>query len=80
MRTGRWTKSVDFGEGSAAAPGFPPMPDWFQDNRHFGAIETGLRDVGMSAAEIAGIMGGNWLDFFANGFSFPTVAQQKAAQ
>ena len=80
MRTGRWTKSVDFGEGSAAAPGFPSMPDWFQDNRHFGAIETGLRDVGMSAAEIAGIMGGNWLDFFANSFSFPIVAQQKAAQ
>ncbi|MFT7646947.1 MAG: membrane dipeptidase [Candidatus Poriferisodalaceae bacterium] len=24
MRVGRSTKTVDFGEGSAAAPGFPP--------------------------------------------------------
>lgn len=69
MRAGRWTKAVDYGEGSAQAPGFPPMPAWFQDNRHFGAIEQGLGAVGMSAAEVAGIMGGNWLDFFGRSFT-----------
>jgi microsomal dipeptidase-like Zn-dependent dipeptidase len=35
MRVGRWTKDIDYGEGSAGNAGFPPMPDWFQDNRHF---------------------------------------------
>ncbi len=68
MRTGRWTKGVDFGEGSAAAPGFPPMPDWFQDNRDFGRIEDGLRAVGFDSAEVAGIMGENWLRFFDASF------------
>ena len=69
MRTGRWTKQVDYGEGSAAAPGFPPMPDWFQDNRDFGNIAQGLREVGMNAEEVAGIMGGNWYRFYAANFT-----------
>lgn len=68
MRTGRWTKEIDFGEGSAAAPGFPPMPDWFCDNRSFGNIEAGLREVGMNESEIAGIMGDNWHRFYAENF------------
>ena len=68
MRTGRWTKSVDYGEGSADAAGFPPMPDWFQDNRDFGSIAAGLTAVGMHADEVAAIMGGNWLEFFKTSF------------
>ncbi len=68
MRQGRWTKGVDFGEGSAAAPGFPPMPGWFQDNRHFGAISEGLAATGMGKAEVAAVMGGNWHRFFADSF------------
>ena len=68
MRTGRWTKTVDYGEGSAAAPGFPPMPGWFGDNRDFGNIEAGLRATGLSDDEVAGIMGGNWLRFFDASF------------
>ena len=69
MRVGRWSKVIDYGEGSAAAPGFPPQPDWFRDNRDFGNIETGLRAVGMTDAEVAGIMGGNWYRFYAENFS-----------
>ncbi|MCT4556299.1 MAG: dipeptidase [Pelagimonas sp.] len=69
MRVGRWTKEIDYGEGSKSAPGFPPMPGWFQDNRHFGNIEQGLKDVGMNTAEVAGIMGGNWYRFFAQNFT-----------
>lgn len=68
MRTGRWTKTVDFGEGSADAPGFPAMPSWFHDNRDFGRIADGLRAAGMGDAVIAKIMGGNWLAFFAKSF------------
>jgi microsomal dipeptidase-like Zn-dependent dipeptidase len=69
MRVGRWSKEIDYGEGSAAAPGFPPMPDWFGDNRDFGNIETGLRAKGFSDTEVAGLMGGNWHRFFKENFT-----------
>ncbi|RMD91441.1 MAG: membrane dipeptidase [Alphaproteobacteria bacterium] len=68
MRNGRWTKDTDYGEGSAAAPGFPPMPSWFRDNRDFDNIEAGLRATGLSEEDVAGIMGGNWYRFFAESF------------
>ena len=68
MRVGRWSKEIDYGEGSAASPGFPPMPSWFRDNRDFGNIAKGLKDVGMSKDEITAIMGGNWYRFFADSF------------
>lgn len=82
MRSGRWTKAVDFGEGNAGSPGFPPMPTWFRDSRDFDAIRGGLRAVGFEAAEIDAIMGGNWARFFREGFD-PLVAtppQERAAQ
>ena len=69
MRVGRWSKEIDYGEGSAAAPGFPPMPKWFQDNRDFGNIEAGLKSIGFSDDEVAGIMGGNWHRFYGENFS-----------
>ena len=68
MRVGRWTKEIDYGEGTASAAGFPEMPNWFHDNRDFGTIEAGLRDVGFDANEVAAIMGGNWLRFFDRSF------------
>ena len=68
MRVGRWTKETDYGEGSAMASGFPPMPHWFQDNRDFGNLEQGLSDVGMNSEEIAAVMGKNWYRFFAENF------------
>ena len=69
MRNGRWSKETDFGEGSAADPGFPPQPDWFGGNKDFGNIATGLREVGFSSEETSGIMGGNWLRFFDDSFA-----------
>jgi microsomal dipeptidase-like Zn-dependent dipeptidase len=68
MRVGRWSKEIDYGEGSATAPGFPPMPVWFEDNRHFGNIADGLRGVGFDAAEVDALMGGNWYRFYAENF------------
>ncbi len=68
MRVGRWSKEIDYGEGSAAAPGFPPMPDWFRDNRDFGNLEDGLRAVGVGKDEVAGVMGGHWYRFYAENF------------
>ncbi len=80
MRAGRWTKARDYGEGSADNPGFPPMPEWFADNRDFGTIAAGLRDVGMGADEVAAIMGGNWARFFADSFGPDGAALRAAAQ
>lgn len=68
MRTGRWTKSVDFGEGSKDAPGFPAMPGWFRDNRDFANLHQGLVATGFSSDEVAAILGGNWARFFAASF------------
>ena len=68
MRTGRWTKTIDYGEGSAAAPGFPAMPDWFENNRHFGNVAKGLAAAGLTKAQTDKIMGGNWHRFFASSF------------
>ena len=71
MRTGRWTKQMDYGEGSASDAGFPPMPKWFQDNRDFDKIEQGLRDVGLSGTDVAKAMGENWLRFYDENFEPP---------
>ncbi|MBU2983001.1 dipeptidase [Lentibacter algarum] len=68
MRVGRWSKEIDYGEGSAAAPGFPPMPSWYQDNRDFGNIAKGLATVGFSQTEVDGIMGDNWFRFYEQNF------------
>jgi microsomal dipeptidase-like Zn-dependent dipeptidase len=68
MRVGRWTKEIDYGEGSHNDAGFPPMPSWFRDNRDFANIEAGLRATGMSEAEVAGVMGENWLRFYDASF------------
>ena len=68
MRTGRWTKRIDYGEGSASAPGFPPMPSWFGDNTGFHRIRQGLRATGMAKRDVDAVMGGNWQRFFAKSF------------
>ena len=68
MRNGRWSKEMDYGEGSAANAGFPPMPTWFEDNRHFDNIQEGLLKTGLSTQEVEGIMGENWLRFYEQNF------------
>lgn len=68
MRTGRWTKKIDYGEGSASDAGFPPMPSWFKDNRDFGNIEEGLKAVGLTHEDVGKVMGENWLRFYDENF------------
>ncbi len=68
MRVGRWSKVIDYGEGSAAQAGFPTMPEWFRDNRDFGTVRAGLLDAALSVADVDGIMGGNWHRFYAESF------------
>ena len=68
MRIGRWTKQVDYGEGSVSDAGFPIMPSWFGGNRDFGNLVKGLQDFGFLEEDVAKIMGGNWLTFFEKSF------------
>jgi microsomal dipeptidase-like Zn-dependent dipeptidase len=75
MRNGRWTKTVDYGEGSADNAGFPPQPKWFENNTHFSNIQNGLKNVGFSDGEVEGIMGENWLRFYD--LSFRAEAESK---
>lgn len=68
MRVGRWSKEIDYGEGSASDAGFPPMPNWFNDNRDFGNIRDGLLRTSLTDDDVDGIMGGNWLRFYDQSF------------
>jgi microsomal dipeptidase-like Zn-dependent dipeptidase len=68
MRNGRWTKTLDYGEGSSQNAGFPEQPDWFMNNSDFPNLEKGLLKTGFSQTEIDGILGNNWYEFFKTSF------------
>ncbi|QWN35920.1 membrane dipeptidase [Cobetia sp. 4B] len=61
MRNGRWSKDMDYGEGSASNADWPRPLSWLRDSRDFPNLIAGLRKVGMSGDEVAGIMGKNWV-------------------
>ena len=68
MRNGRWSRVTDYGEGTASRAGFPRQPRWFASSSNYPKIAHGLVETGFSEAEVAGIMGGNWLRFFEQSF------------
>ncbi len=68
MRNGRWSKAMDYGEGSSDHAGFPDQPEWFRDNRDFVNLKSGLSAVGFNDDDVGAIMGGNWLRFYDNSF------------
>ncbi|QCI68590.1 membrane dipeptidase [Phreatobacter stygius] len=69
MRMGRWTRSVDFGAGSAARPGKAPPPSWFTEVCHLGLLPGGLRVVGFAPDEVEKITSGNWLRLYSEVFA-----------
>lgn len=68
MRNGRWSKSMDYGEGSVSAAGFPAQPSFFRNNADLPNIRQGLLDVGFSEIDVGDIMGGNWMRFYDESF------------
>ena len=68
MRNGRWTKQMDYGEGSANNAAWPESLSWFKTSADFPNIVVGLQDKGFNDVEVEKIMGRNWLDFCAAGF------------
>jgi len=69
MRVGRWSKEIDYGEGSKDNAGFPPQPKWFKNNLGHRNIAAGLAAHGFHEDEVARIMGLNWLAFFDENFA-----------
>jgi len=69
MRNGRWTKQMDYGEGSASNAAWPEPLAWFETSADFPNIVVGLRNKGFNEQEVEKIMGRNWLNFCAAGFT-----------
>jgi len=63
MRNGRWSKEMDYGEGSKANADWPRPLSWFRDSRDFPNITQGLQARGFSDQDVAKVMGLNWLNF-----------------
>lgn len=68
MRNGRWTRDVDYGEGSKDAAAWPAPVSWFSSNLDFRGIAEGLKQRGFADDAVDRIMGLNWLDFFERSF------------
>ncbi len=61
MRSGRWTKDLDYGEGSTTQATWPEQPSWFRTAADLPTVLDGLRTIGLSAADVNKIAGENWL-------------------
>lgn len=75
MRNGRWSKEMDYGEGSKANADWPRPLSWFKDSRDFPNLTQGLLDRGFSKDEVAKIMGLNWLKFLDEGLQPQSAAR-----
>ncbi|WP_336204904.1 dipeptidase [Nonomuraea sp. LPB2021202275-12-8] len=64
MRQGRWTRTTQYGAGSAANPGKQPPLEWFPDTTAFPGLAEALTRRGFDPTEVAAVMGGNWLRFY----------------
>lgn len=62
MRNGRWSKEMDYGEGSQANADWPKPLAWLRDSRDFPNLIAGLRQRGFDETSIARIMGRNWVE------------------
>ena len=67
MRNGRWSKAMDYGEGSAANAAWPKALPWFADTSGMKNIYEALFKHGFSEQEVKQIMGLNWLEFLQEG-------------
>lgn len=69
VREGRWTHTPEWGAGSAKEGHvWLPWPVWFESAKDFPTLTAGLLKLGLSKADVAKIMGGNFLKLFTEGF------------
>ncbi|UJF17441.1 dipeptidase [Vibrio sp. SS-MA-C1-2] len=67
MRNGRWSKSMDYGEGSKSNSGWPDALPWFCGSSGMENIYNGLLHYGFSEPEVGQIIGENWYQFLQQG-------------
>ncbi|NQY52010.1 MAG: membrane dipeptidase [Campylobacteraceae bacterium] len=67
MRNGKWSKAMDYGEGSASNSGWPDDLPWFKDEKGMENIYNGLLKQGFKEKEANQILGGNWFNFLESG-------------
>lgn len=67
MRNGRWSKAMDYGEGSASNAGWPDALPWFCGSSGMENIYNGLVNLGFNESEAGKIMGENWFNFLKQG-------------
>ncbi|MBR9856376.1 MAG: membrane dipeptidase [Gammaproteobacteria bacterium] len=75
MRNGRWSKSMDYGEGSSSNADWPRPLSWFRDSRDFPNLTQGLLTRGFSQQDVAKIMGLNWLNFLDDALQPQAIAR-----
>jgi microsomal dipeptidase-like Zn-dependent dipeptidase len=68
MRKGRWTRSVQYGAGSAATPGAVPKPEWLLKPENLQEVAPALLRVGFNQEEANKILRDNWLRLYAQVF------------
>lgn len=68
MRMGRWTRTPNYGAGSAANPGKAAPVEWMATTAGFPVLAEALGRNGFAAEEVAAIMGGNWLRLYRTVF------------
>jgi membrane dipeptidase len=68
MRMGRWSRTVNYGAGSAANSGPAPEPQWFTRPSDLSKVHAALKHVGVNAEESAKITSGNWLRVYRETF------------
>lgn len=64
MRRGRWTRSAQYGAGSASKRGVVAPPDWLPRPSRLGAVVVALARTGFSKDEVEKITAGNWLRLY----------------
>ncbi|UOF93787.1 MAG: membrane dipeptidase [Bordetella sp.] len=69
MRNGRWSKTMDYGEGSVENSNWPDPLPWFPDSTGMKNIYEGLLNCGFNKIEVGKIIGGNWLNFLEQGLN-----------
>jgi len=67
MRNGRWSKAMDYGEGSASNSGWPDSLPWFCGSAGMENIYNGLMRYGFSESEAGQVLGENWFNFLQQG-------------
>ncbi|MCL9777480.1 membrane dipeptidase [Vibrio methylphosphonaticus] len=67
MRNGRWSKAMDYGEGSASNSGWPDALPWFCGSSGMENIYNGLIRHGFSESEAGKVLGENWFNFLQQG-------------